>query len=236
MPARAFALAAAIAAASQALTASPALAASLPVTRDLAASGWHVLRFPGLAPTAFHCPEDGVIEVVAEDSSALLYRMVPEGEKAKRHLTWRWRVDTAPRPTDLTRAGADDRPLALHVAFAEEPGRNGFFHKLKRDLVTAVTGTPAHGKVLTYVWGGNGASGERFANPHLDGDGMMIVLRDGATPQGEWRAERIDIAADFTRAFGYAPPAPVFVAVSGDTDDTGGTSRARISAIMFAAR
>ncbi|MDJ0949839.1 MAG: DUF3047 domain-containing protein [Alphaproteobacteria bacterium] len=216
------------------VTAPPALAASLPVTRDLAASGWRPLEFPGFKATEFHCPEDGVIEVVARDSSSMLYRQVPEAQQRKRHLVWRWRVDTAPPATDLTRRGRDDRPLALHVAFAEEDGRGGLFGALTRDLIDAMTGAPAHGKVLTYVWGGTQRPGDRFANPHLDGNGVMIVLRDGATPQGEWFKERIDLAADFERAFGRPPPSVAFIAVSGDSDDEGGLSRGRVAAIMLA--
>ena len=51
-----------------------------------------------------------------------------------------------------------------------------------------------------------------------------------------WYDERIDFRADFERVFGYPPPAPDFIAVSGDSDDTMQRSSGRIAGLMFQSR
>ena len=45
--------------------------------------------------------------------------------------------------------------------------------------------------------------------------------------------ETVDFAADFRRAFGYAAPAPVYVAISADSDDTGSRTAGSVSALGF---
>ena len=84
---------------------------------------------------------------------------------------------------------------------------------------------------MTYVWGGTEARGSRFVNPHLGDDGIMIVLRSGRAPTGRWLTEEVDLAADFRMAFGFAAPPPSHIALSADSDDRGGRSRAWVKDI-----
>jgi len=61
----------------------------------------------------------------------------------------------------------------------------------------------------------------------------MIILRPGATPTGRWFRESVDFAADFKKMFGYPPTAPMYIALSADSDDTASRSVALISDIAF---
>ena len=61
----------------------------------------------------------------------------------------------------------------------------------------------------------------------------MVILRSGDAPTGQWFTEQIDFAADFERAFNARAPAPAYVAVSADADDTIGQSLALIADIAF---
>ena len=42
------------------------------------------------------------------------------------------------------------------------------------------------GRVLVYIWGGEGARGDRVPSPHLGDAGMMTILRPANTASGTW--------------------------------------------------
>ena len=100
-------------------------------------------------------------------------------------------------------------------------------------FATRVFAAPLSGKVLTYVWGGTRPRGSLLANPHLNPDGRIIVLRSGDGTTGLWQEEEIDFVADFRKAFGYIPPAPAYLAISVDSDDTASRSRGAVADLVF---
>ena len=203
----------------------------------LAAVGWKIRTFSGKEATAFVGRNDGAIEVKADRSVALLYRAVRKEDGAGRILSWRWRVDKTVPPTDLSRVGRDDRPIAVHVWFAEDPKNSTVVGRFARGALSYVLGIPVSGRVLTYVWGGIGQRGDKLRNPHTGVDGVMVILRPGDSPLERWFTEKVDVVADFAMAFGSVPSsAPRYIAVSGDSDDTGGRSRAAISGLAFTPR
>ena len=210
----------------------PAGSEGLPVTPDLAKVGWKMLAFAGKPATRFTGRADGAIQVTAATSVAILYRKISGQDRQKRRLSWRWRVDRTTPATDLSRQGHDDRPLALHLWFPKDPDQAGLLARLKT-AVAQIFDVPLPGKVLTYVWGGKGRRGDKIINPYIPIDGTMIILRPGHAPTGQWFTEEIDFAADFERAFNTRAPAPAYIAVSADADDTMGQSLALITDIAF---
>lgn len=212
--------------------AQPAGSKGLPVRPDLAEAGWKVLTFAGKPATRFAGRADGTIQVTATKSVAILYRRVPDRDRPKKQLTWRWRVDKTIPATDLSRKGHDDRPLAVHVWFPKDPNRTGMLESLGTALA-GLFGVPLPGKVLTYVWGGKGRRGDTIINPYIPLDGTMVILRSGDAPTGQWFTEQIDFVSDFEHAFNYRAPAPAYVAVSADADDTMGQSLALVTDILF---
>ena len=209
----------------------PTMAGS--ITPDLEQDGWKVFGFPGKAETQFVGRADGVIEVKSRSSVALLYRSVPPAPGQARYLSWRWRVDRSMPPTDLALKGSDDRPIALHLWFPRDPEHTSWWRTLYGRAVSSVIGVPLPGRVLTYVWGGTGRRGDRFVNPHVGPEEMIYILCPGDAPTGRWFDERVDFAADFEMAFGFAAPAPSNIAISGDADDTESSSAASIAGITF---
>ena len=181
---------------------------------------WKLLVLPDKDPAEFKVSKDGALQVEAINAVGFLYAQI-DGVSPQR-LSWRWRVDKDIPPTDLSRIGRDDRPLAVHIWFPPKPEDISF-----RDRLGSLFGYPMIGQVLTYVWGGTARRGAHMANPHFE-DSKLIVLRSGTTPTGKWFAEEIDIAADYEMAFGAKPPATAYIAISADTDDVGGTSVAQL--------
>ncbi len=120
----------------------PAFAAdvALPVGKDLETDGWRVLTLTGKSPTRF-VARDGAIEIEAQSSVAFLYRPVPASARSPRYLSWQWRVLRDVPAADLSRAGADDRPLAVHVWFGPTEAERGFVAGVN-DIVRSIVGVP----------------------------------------------------------------------------------------------
>lgn len=208
------------------------LPSALPISTTLEQSGWALLTLPGKSSTQFVGRADGVIEVKANNSVSFLYREIPAPSRHKRFFSWRWRVDASTPTTALDRKGRDDRPLAVHLCFSDHASKTGW-ERFRSSLLANVFGIPVKGKLVTYVWGGFGSRGQRFPNPHFKGDGVIFILRPGNSTTGAWFREKVDVAADFNRAFGYVPSAPSCVAISADADDTGTRSDALIADLQF---
>lgn len=194
--------------------------------------GWKLLKIPGKAVTHFAATPGGAIKVSAVDSVGFLYHNAMDLPGKGRILTWRWRVDMTPPPTDLSAKGMDDRPLAVHVWF-EDDGGAGSDWGLKTRLGAWLLNQPLPGKMLTYVWGGSAKRGAKMKNPYRESAGQIIVLRPGDSATGDWFEEAVDIAADFEAAFGYRPGKPAYIAISADTDDKGGRSMGTVTDLAF---
>lgn len=191
---------------------------------DLNVTDWSVFTPPGKQPALFHDGDAGAVEVRADSAVSFLYRALPEGMQDVSRVSWRWRVDYAPPATDLSDAGMDDRPLAVHFWFGKSDRDRTFW-----DSVKGTFGQPVFHHVITYVYGGRQARGAMIANPHLP-QSVLITLRGQEAGNGVWFDETVNPRADFQRAFGTPPPAaPMYVAISTDTDDGGGIALGHVA-------
>lgn len=200
----------------------------------LAALGWAELLIPGKMPATYRLAENGDLEARSDAGVSILYRPLSPKEQNGRILTWRWRVDEAVPATDPAHAGKDDRDLAVHLWFPDVE-KAGVWESFKR-AVAGIFGIPSVGKALTYTFGGTGERHRRLVNPHHDPGGILVVLRPTGTQTGIWHEERIDFVLDFEEAFGEAPPKPVYLAISTDSDDTESRAVGRISKLVFLRR
>ncbi|MCI2394374.1 DUF3047 domain-containing protein [Aliiroseovarius sediminis] len=166
------------------------------------------------------------LRVQANGAVSIIYKLLDQQDWAARSAKWSWSVDQTVPATDLRRKGGDDRNLALYFAFlpkAEAQRANG-----SRNL-RGLLKNPK-GRVLVYVWGGNHGRGDVLASPYLGARGKTVVLRPSGTGG---HAERVDLAADYRRAFGSEPGALVALAVSSDSDDTNTVARGKISDLVL---
>jgi hypothetical protein len=210
-----------------------AAAAEPAVAPELTALGWELFGFDGKTSNRYRLAEDGAIEVMSASWASLLYRAVAPDLARTPCLAWRWRVDRAMVPTDLTRLGGDDRPVAVYVLFPYDAGEASLGERLRRILVELVQGSDAPGRVLVYVWGGLNPRGMTHESPYLGSAGALIVQRAGDAPLGQWFTEEVDVAKDYVRVFKQPARTPSEVAVGADSDDTRSTSLARVADLRF---
>lgn len=196
-------------------------------------AGWTLFSDERWAPAHFRFRPGGVIEARSDNSTSLIWKKVDAGDAQKPRLAWEWRVDEMMPPTDITVKGGDDRPLALHVWFMKPRDQLNFLERLRADFIELWVGLPVHGRLLTYVWGGRGKTGDALPNPHVGDGSWMIVLRGGDARTGVWFSESRDLVADYRAAFGEDPPDRGIIALAADSEDTQTRSRAAVRRLQF---
>ncbi|SHM00941.1 Protein of unknown function [Roseovarius litoreus] len=202
-----------------------ALAATMASASPIAFDGsWKHQKF-SLFSGNDYALRGGALDMVSDASVSLLYRAVPETAWQASNASWLWQVSQSVPPTDLALKGGDDRNLAMYFVFLPQA-------EAERARGSRVTRLLSHEdvRVLVYVWGGDHAPGAFLDSPYLGPRGKTVVLRPAGT--GEAR-ERVDLAADFARAFGGERTALVGLAVSGDSDDTNTRITGRISGLTL---
>jgi Protein of unknown function (DUF3047) len=196
----------------------PACADAIGFSPTTEKAGWRILAMPGVTPAKFSVDADGTLIVVANAAVGWMWRPVRGRTSDATRAQWNWRTDEAVGPTDLTRRGADDRALAVYFIFNDAAIDAG------NPLALITTGSA---RALVYVSGGNRPRGEVVSSPHMKERGKFIVLRPGDTPHGQWHDEHVDLSSDYTRVFGGKRPPLVAIAISSDSDDTGGRNSVR---------
>jgi hypothetical protein len=199
---------------SLALAASPVFA--MPVPFD---GAWKEQGFLRLFTNDYRL-RGNQLDVFSDGTVSVIWRQLDASMGDADSASWKWAVDRGVGPTDLTRKGGDDRNLAIYFVFvdaatARELSRPSAARLLRNSSTRA----------LVYVWGGAHPRGAILPSPYSDGLRTMVLREPGT---GSF-AERVDLHADFRRAFGTAPGVLVGVAITADSDDTDGEIRAAIS-------
>jgi hypothetical protein len=189
---------------------------------DLSASDWRYISFPRRPGAMFETRGEDTVLVQAKAGVGVLWHPVPPQVAGARKARWRWRVMGGVGPTDLTKKGGDDRALAIYFAFVEE---GDMAHDV--DLMDLLR--HERGYLLVYVWGGAASPETVLPLPYFGGRGRTVVKRAANTPEGVWFNEMADVRGDFRRAFGRPPGRLVAIAVSSDSDDTGGINVAAVA-------
>jgi hypothetical protein len=186
---------------------------------DLAAAGWSIVTFPGIAPARFKAKGASTIEVSADAAAGLLWHSMQDFKLPATKAQWSWRVDESVGATDMTQRGKDDRALAVYFVFGP-----------KSDAAKGPTALLSSSSVrtLAYVFGGDRPRGSVLPSPHMGQRGKFIILRPAGGPRQQWLNESVDLGGDFTRVFGQRPSDLLAVAISSDSDDTRGRNRARL--------
>lgn len=209
----------------------PALAQTpVPFGPSLEAAGWDAITFRGIPATAFRADGADTLAVVAERSSSVIAKRLPASAFDATRAAWRWRVDEGPPATDLARRGGDDRALALYFAFAPEADRSAAEAGRSSLRSLLLTG---RGRLLVYVFGGDGERGRIIENPYTRGRGVYVIRRPAGAQAGAWLSEEVDLARDYRAAFGEEPGILVGLAVASDSDDTGGRNVGAVGGIVL---
>jgi hypothetical protein len=157
-------------------------------------------------------------------ASGLLLPLEAVDLRATPRLRWRWKIETPiDAAADERSKQGDDFAARVYVAFAFAPERASLWERTRRRLGAALYGEDLPGSALNYVWTRGEPAGATWPNPFVPSS-AMVSRGEGALEA--WRVEEVDLLADYARLFGVEAPAPLFLALMTDTDDTCGEARA----------
>jgi hypothetical protein len=131
-------------------------------------------------------------------------------------LTWWWKIVSFPAGADLRERVTSDATGHLCVIWPRFP-----------EMLRS--------RLIGYVWEPRAPADAIFTSKKT-GTVTYIVLRSGREGVGAWVEERRDVAADYRRIYGGAPPNPPALALSIDTNDTRATAESLFGAIAFQGR
>ncbi|SEK97685.1 Protein of unknown function [Roseovarius nanhaiticus] len=186
--------------------------------------GWTEQKFSLFSSNTWAQGRDAV-NVASDGTASMIWTALPEAEWDTRTASWTWSVSDSVPPTALDRKGGDDRNLSVYFVFMPaEIARQNQGASITRLLKVD------EARVLMYVHGGASARGALLQSPYLGARGRTIVLRGAGTGQ---HSESVDLARDYTRAFGGNATSLVGLALSADSDDTGSAIRASLSGLRL---
>ncbi|WP_252737602.1 DUF3047 domain-containing protein [Citreicella sp. C3M06] len=161
------------------------------------------------------------LSLISKGSVSIAWTRLPQADWGTSSASWTWTVDQSVPATNLAQKGGDDRNISLYFVFVPER----MAPELEGANIRSLLGNDDV-RIMQYTWGGDHAKGEIIRSPYgPPGQGVTIALRQAGI--GSHR-ESVDLAADYSRAFGGNKGALVGLAVSGDSDDTNSAIRAAI--------
>lgn len=162
------------------------------------------------------------LSVGTDGAEGPVWRVLPETLWDARRASWRWGValrSAGEGPLAETPA----RTMAIRFVFAPREAAR----RLAGASPRRVAGHEAT-RSLVYVWGGSGRPGAIAMGE--GGRVAVVTRRQGGTGAAE---EAVDLAADYARAFGAAPPALLALAISADAAGAGGPIEAAVAELRL---
>ena len=160
------------------------------------------------------------MDITSDGTVSIIWRPLEPSLGNAYQAAWQWQVAEGVGATDLTRKGGDDRNLAIYFVFVdEETAQSRSRNSVRRILRNSST------RALVYVWGGAHKKGALLPSPYSN----KLRTKIQRTPGTGSFSEQVDLAADYRRAFGADPGVLIGVAITADSDDTGGKIEAAIA-------
>lgn len=199
---------------------------------------WGMVPLKGERPTAYRIATvsgRAALEARFDGSMSLMARPVSVDLAERPVLCWRWFVDAPVAKADMTRKTGDDYAARVYIAFDMPDEVLSGSTKFKLKMARAMFGRSIPDAAVVYVWDNRHPVGTARKSSYTDRS-QLIVADSGTSKAGTWVNRRVDVAADFSRAFGNKPGKPIQLAVASDGDNTKSKGRAAFADLHFVAR
>jgi hypothetical protein len=183
---------------------------------------WRALEFPKIPRHTAYAVVDidgsAAWRAFADCSASAMYLPATQIDLRRTpRLQWRWRVDTPLQERDPRAKSGDDFAARVYVMFRFDRDHASLWERAQHALGAAIYGDIVPGNAINYVWSRREAAGTTWENPFAGASKMESL---GASALRQWSTETVDVAADYQRFFGHAPPALLAVAVMTDGDNS----------------
>lgn len=153
--------------------------------------------------------KDGALHTHQDDSSTLVGHKVSLDPATSPMLRFTFQVNTHPAGADLRKKGTEDSALRIFVVF----DRGG--------------GLFSPPDSIAYAFGDGARKGKMFASDRFDNVKYMVVA-GGAAELGKKITIERNVAEDYRKAFGKAPPKIKAIGIKSDSNNTDGKAWALI--------
>lgn len=152
------------------------------------------------------------------------------------YLTWRWRVITDVAGEDVRTREGDDAAIRLYVSFRPPLAARPLPERIWAAMQRRRFGEVPPDRGIALVGSGRGYPETIYVSPFTDRSFNVIAPTGPEHTDDEgWREQRVDIRALHRELYGEDPPAAAFLAVMGDSDNSGGRSEALLDSIEVSA-
>ena len=200
---------------------------------------WREVAFPDIdRSSGYSSAGDGEYLRVSSDSSAsmlVLDRMIDVYETPI--VRWRWRVDSDVAGADLTAQEGDDAAIRLYVAFRVPPEELPFGRRLWARVQERVYGASPPDSALSFVWTNEHYDERAFRSSYTDRQFLLLPspIEGGEQQIGVWAEQRVNLLETYRELFDSDPPREAYIAIMGDSDNTGGSSEALLDFVSVVA-
>jgi hypothetical protein len=152
-------------------------------------------------------------------------------------IRWRWRVTEEIAGQDLRSREGDDAAIRLYVAFRKPLSQRSFGERIWAAVQENVYGEIPPDSAISFVWSSRSYRESAFLSSYTERQYLVIpeILGEGSFLEGTWVEHEVHLLKIYRRLFGEEPPGEAFVAIMGDSDNTGGSSEAWLDYLSFSA-
>lgn len=176
-------------------------------------------------PSAYQASADGhYLRVTSENGASMMVYEEPFNVYRTPILTWRWQALTAVRGSDLHTQAGDDSPIRIYVSFRTPLAERGVAGRAWARLQRRIYGDIPPDSALSFVWAPEVPAVRSSPSPFTDE--LVRTVPKSVAAVGEWSTHQVDLLEIYRRHFGEDPPTEAYLAVFGDSDNTGNRSAA----------
>lgn len=178
----------------------------------------------------------GVLHARADGASSGLNCHVRIDPLATPWMRWSWRADAIHEKATVSLDEAEDTPARIILAFEGDISRLPLRDRIFFEQVELFTGNKLPYATLAYAWDGGEVPVGRTV-PYARSKRLQNhVVESGPARVGQWLSYERNVADDFRRVFGEAPPGVIrSVGVLTDSDDLKNSIEAWYGDIGFSA-
>ena len=153
-----------------------------------------------------------VVELATEGEAMRIGRRLAIDVTGTPWLTWEWKALVLPTGADVRRPRRNDQAGRVMVVFEGMKG-------------------------IQYIWDTTAPAGTEARPDELElFQRVLVVVRSGPGEMGRWARERRNVAEDYRRLFGEAPPPVKLVGVESHSNDTNTRTAVRFGGLRFDTR
>ncbi len=197
-------------------------------------SMWEEMTFPKIErhSTYYIDGKENILVVKSDNSASGIIHKAKIDIYKYPEAEWMWKIEEIIKNGNALEKKGDDYSIRIYILFKYDKTKSKLGERLKYGTAKLLYGQYPPHSALNYIWSNKNHSQKYIENSYTD-KAVMIPLNSGNEDAGKWIKNTVNIYNDYKNAFKKEPPQYAYIAVMGDSDDTGEKSTAYIDYIRI---